>query len=112
MTLTISTLSLPTINPTRSVHLISNLLTPSECTSIISSHKNLASSNVTPTTVRDREVFTDSALASLLWSRISPFFEKEKIVDEDGEEWSISGLNEGFRLCRYVEGMLSLYLGS
>jgi hypothetical protein len=62
-------------------------------------------SNVTPTTIRDREVFSNPELATLLWSRISPFFQNEKVVDEDGENWSVSGLNETFRLCRYTTGM-------
>ncbi|PMD40324.1 hypothetical protein L207DRAFT_511830, partial [Hyaloscypha variabilis F] len=103
---TLQTLPIPTLTPPRSIHLISNLLTPTECTSLISTHTNLIPSNVTPTTVRDREIFTDAALASLLWSRISTFFQEEmgKVVDEDGEGWTVRGLNETFRLCRYTQG--------
>lgn len=97
---------LPTIAPEREVHLISNLLIQQECTSIIDDHANLIPSNVTPTTIRDREVFSDLGLASLLWSRIHPFFPNERVIDEDGETWKVTGLNEVFRLCRYVQGML------
>ncbi|KAL5324957.1 hypothetical protein ACEPPN_006078 [Leptodophora sp. 'Broadleaf-Isolate-01'] len=99
------TLPIPTLSPPRSIHLISNLLTPTECNSLVDTHTNLIPSNVTPTTVRDREVFTDPALASLLWSRIATLFKEEmgKIVDEDGERWTVRGLNETFRLCRYTQ---------
>jgi hypothetical protein len=84
---TLQTYPIPSLSPTRSFHLISNLLTPTECTSLIASHTNLIPSNVTPTTIRDREVFADAALASSLWSRIAPLFQDErngmgKIVDE------------------------------
>jgi len=103
---TLQTLPLPTLSPPRSIHLISNLLTPTECTSLIDTHTNLIPSNVTPTTVRDREIFTDPGLASLLWSRIATFFQEKmgKVVDEDGEAWTVRGLNETFRLCRYTQG--------
>jgi hypothetical protein len=90
---TLSTIPLLSISPPRSVYLVSGLLTPEECTKIIASYTNLVPSNVTPATIRDREVFSDPALASLLWSRISPFFQGEKAVDEDGEIWNLKGLN-------------------
>jgi hypothetical protein len=102
---TLQTLPLPSITPPRSIYLVSNLLSPEECSKIIASYINLVPSNVTPTTIRDREVFSNPELATLLWSRISPFFQNEKVVDEDGENWSVSGLNETFRLCRYTTGM-------
>jgi hypothetical protein len=98
------TYPLLSISPPRLIYLVSSLLTPEECTEIIASYTNLVPSNVTPATVRDREVFSDPALASLLWSRISPFFQGEKAIDEDGEIWNVRGLNETFRLCRYVQG--------
>src|SRR5258707_2665299 len=101
---TLTTIPLPSLAPPRSIYLISNLLSADECTRIIHSYTNLVPSNVTPTTIRDREVFSDACLASSLWSRISTFFQDEKVVDEDGENWSVRSLNETFRLCRYVAG--------
>jgi hypothetical protein len=102
----VESVPLPTIAPEREVHLISNLLIQQECTSIIDDHTNLVPSNITPTTIRDREIFSDFDLASLLWSRVHPLFPNERVIDEDGETWKVTGLNEVFRLCRYVQGML------
>ena len=106
-------LSFPSTSTTptqpRSIHLISNLLTPTECSTLISSHTNLIPSNVTPTTVRDREVFDDEELSSLVWGRIQGFFEEGEgieagVLDEDGEAWKVVGLNDRWRICRYVKG--------
>lgn len=98
----------------RSIHHITNLLSPAECVSVIATHLNLVPSNITSGTVRDREVFDDGSLSSLLLERINPFFSDDKkqgtgriagrIVDEDGDTWLIERLNEKWRLCRYREG--------
>ncbi|KAE9362940.1 hypothetical protein N431DRAFT_294476, partial [Stipitochalara longipes BDJ] len=90
--------------PPRSIYFVPNLLSPEECTKITTSYTNLVHSDVRPTTIREREVFTDPLVATLLWSRISPLFQDEKVRDEDGESWSVRGLNETFRLCRYILG--------
>jgi hypothetical protein len=100
--------------PHHFVHLISSLLSPSECTSVTATHTNLVPSNVTPSTVRSREIFTNDTLAHTLWARIKGFYDGTKdtdvkgvgrIVDEDGEAWVITGLNECFRLCLYEKGL-------
>lgn len=107
-TSTLTSLDFKPEKPHHFVHIISNLLTPSECEAIITSHKNLIPSNVTPETIRTREVFDDSALASKLWSRIRGFYENDAatgtVYDEDGDVWVVSGLNERFRLCLYEKG--------
>ncbi|KAG0645410.1 hypothetical protein D0Z07_8955 [Hyphodiscus hymeniophilus] len=104
-TLTNLSLSHPSLTPPPShfVHQIHNLLSTQECLSLILSHKNLIASNVTPTTIRTREAFTDYALATLLWSRL-PFYHDTKILDEANHSWFAVGLNERFRLCRYEKG--------
>lgn len=105
---TLTSLAFKIEKPHHFVHIISNLLAPSECEAIIGSHKNLIPSNVTPETVRTREVFDDSALAEKLWERIRGFYENDtatgRVYDEDGEAWVVSGLNERFRLCFYEKG--------
>lgn len=54
-------------------------------------------------------MFTDSALAELLWERVKPFHIERglkegvgEVVDKEEQKWSIQGLNERFRLCRYL----------
>lgn len=94
------------------IHLLANLLTPSECTSIIANHQNLTPSNITANTIRSREVFEDEELAAKVWERMKGFYEgKEegKVVDEDGEVWKVAGLNEVWRLCFYDEGWSRSY---
>lgn len=106
------------------IHIIKDLLDEAECASIISQHKNLVPSNVTPHTVRDRETFDDPALSNLISERLRKFYnerggnendgkqEKERmggiervVEDEDGCLWEVEGLNPRFRLCRYLPGM-------
>lgn len=99
------------------VHIISSFLNPSECESIIASHTNLIPSNVTPETIRSREVFEDEELAERLWTRLQQLPEYTdndsgavRIIDKDGEAWVIEGLNPRFRLCLYEKGKcLSLF---
>lgn len=86
------------------IHIVTNLLDTSQCSEIIFQHTNLTPSNVTRDTIRDREVFDDQELSDLLWSRLRGNFERNKVVDEDGCEWVAEGLNERFRLCRYLPG--------
>ncbi len=114
--LQITSLSQQADAPSRSVYTITDILDPYECALIISTHTNLIPSNVTPETVRDRVVFDDEKLADLVWGRLRSFFvssEEEskggemiegRVVDEDGHEWKIKGLNERWRLCRYDPG--------
>jgi len=94
------------------VHVISNLLNSEECSEIINSYQNLTPSNVTPETVRTREIFDDEELAETLWARLRQVYDLSnfdidptRIVDEDGETWTLSGLNSRFRLCLYEKGM-------
>jgi hypothetical protein len=98
---TLTHLPFPSDDPTHFVHIISNLLSEPECTSIISSHKNLAPSNLTPGTIRTRKLFDDQARADLLWSRISEFYVGDRIKDEDGCWWVAKGLNPRLRLSKY-----------
>ncbi len=99
------------------VHVISNLLTPEECSEIIDSHQNLTPSNVTPETVRMREIFDDEQLAETLWARLRQVYDLSnidinptRIFDEYGEPWVLSGLNSRFRLCLYEKGMHPFFL--
>jgi hypothetical protein len=107
MAATLTTLPLPSSNPTHFVHLISNLLTPTDCYSIITSHTNLVPSETTPGTIREREQFSDPELLTKLWSRLKPFYERDRVQDEDGNWWRAKGLNAALRLSRYEEGMLN-----
>ncbi|KAF2800243.1 hypothetical protein K505DRAFT_383349 [Melanomma pulvis-pyrius CBS 109.77] len=89
---------------THFVHVIHNLVSSSECQKLIESHKNLVPSNVTPETIRTREQFDDEALSELLWERLRDFYGEDRVKDEDGCWWNVTGLNERFRLCRYDKG--------
>jgi len=97
-------------DPTDFIHIINNLLTSSECASIISAHTDLIPSNVTPGTVRTRQQFDDEELSTLLWERIKGFYAGDmgKVVDEDGCVWRVSGLNGMMRLCLYEKGRFSV----
>ncbi|KAH7419171.1 hypothetical protein BKA64DRAFT_650236 [Cadophora sp. MPI-SDFR-AT-0126] len=111
----------------RAVHIFQNLLSAQECQEIINSHTNLIPANVTPETIRDRQVFEDEKLAEVVWGRIQPFFlssgeEETKtsgvgegqddrfeviegiVKDKDSDSWKVSGLNERWRLARYGPG--------
>ena len=117
---TLSLLPHPSTNPDDYIHIVSNLLTPTECTSIIDKYQDLKPSNVTTGTVRTRQVFEDAELAEVVWGRLRGFYahgkkeeetsDKERgrgrgtVVDEDGELWIAEGLNEVWRLCCYEEG--------
>ncbi|KAK0125293.1 hypothetical protein ONS95_000677 [Cadophora gregata] len=111
----------------RAIYILQNLLSAKECKDIIKSHTNLIPANVTPETIRDRQVFQDEELAKRVWRRIQPFFlaseEEEKrriedkgrkrsnvegiegnVEDKDRDVWKVSGLNEHWRLARYGIG--------
>jgi hypothetical protein len=100
-TTTLSHLLFPATDPTHFVHILSNLMTPEECTNMIASHTNLEPSNLTRGTIRTRETFIDHALARKLWSRMKPYYVGNRIKDEEGYWWVAKGLNPGFRLSKY-----------
>lgn len=91
-------------DPTHFIHVLSNLLSETECEEIIKAHTNLVPSNITIGTIRMREQFDDDALASRLWSRISHFYKDQRIKDEDGYWWKCKGLNPHMRLSKYDAG--------
>jgi hypothetical protein len=100
------TLSKSSDDPETWVHIISHLLTPSECTNLISKHDDALISHDVTLTLRKRKVFDDEALADLLWSRLKPFFGTQQIIDEDSSSWMASHLNTRFRYCKYEKGGL------
>jgi hypothetical protein len=103
-TISILPTSSPTTTPETLVHIISSLLTPSECTALITEHDASLISHDVTLTVRKRTIFSDADLACLLWERLAPFFGDETIVDEEGYSWSASHLNPRFRYCKYETG--------
>ena len=94
-----------TSDQTHFVHVLSNLLSKAECEEIIRAHTNLVPSNITIGTIRTREQFDDPQLANKLWSRMSQFYEDERIKDEDGYWWKCKGLNTLMRLSKYDAGI-------
>lgn len=100
-----------------SIYIFDDLLTVEECDEIIQAYKDLIPSNVSPETVRTRQVFEDARLAEKVWKRIEGFFSEGSgevnakavgmVVDGDGERWRVKGLNERWRLCCYDVGMSS-----
>ena len=107
-----------------SIYVFKDLLAEEECLKIIKDNRDLVPSNVSPETVRSRQVFEDGELAERVWKRIERFFvdggenggvvdserdEDDKVygvvVDGDGEKWKVSSLNERWRLCCYDVGM-------
>ncbi len=95
-------------DPTHFVHVLSNLLSQAECEEIIKSHTNLVPSAPTIGTIRAREQFDGPVLTANLWSRISHFYEDDRIKDEDGYRWRCKGLNVYMRLARYDSGKYHL----
>jgi hypothetical protein len=98
-------------NPTgqRSVYIISNLLSETECEEIIKKHQHFTESNVSPGTIRTREQFDDLELSAAIWERMREFYEtgegiERNVRDEDGETWIAEGLNSRWRLCLYESG--------
>lgn len=104
---TLSHLPLPSPSPEFFVHVISDLLTPHECTALIAQHTLTLTSNATTHTNRLRDIFDDEELAETLWGRLTPFYGAEKVVDEEGCSWTASGLNTRFRFAGYGVGTAS-----
>jgi hypothetical protein len=104
MSVSLTTLPIDSSDPTHFVHILSNLLSKSECEEVIKSHINLVPSNITTGTIRTREQFDDPALTSLLWSRISHIYKSDRIKDADGYWWKAKGLNTNLRLSKYDAG--------
>ncbi|KIW25044.1 uncharacterized protein PV07_10717 [Cladophialophora immunda] len=92
--------------PSRSVDIVSSLLTPAECTDLITTHDHEADMHAISGTYtsRLRKIIEDDDLAELLWSRLSRIYQGTEVVDEDGQVWSAMGLNPCFRLCKYRAG--------
>jgi hypothetical protein len=107
MEVSLTPLPIEPSDPTQSIHILSNLLSKSECEEVIKSHTNLVPSNITDGTIRTREQLDDAALVSLLWSRISHFYKDDRIQDEDGYWWKAKGLNIHMRLSKYDAGLSS-----
>lgn len=94
-----------------SLDILTSLLSSEECKSLIIAHDIEAElHDISGTyTTRLRKVFDDEVLADLLWSRLSQFYEKLRVVDEEGQTWCAEGLNQCFRFCKYRAGKSSLY---
>jgi hypothetical protein len=102
-----SHLPLPNSNHEQFVHVVNDLLTPTECEKIVASHtSNLVRLDATYAR-RLREVYDDEAFADVLWERLKPFYSGMKVVDNEGQRWTASHLNTKFRLCKYGPGKQS-----
>lgn len=99
-----SSLSYIDLKDGTSVLLINNFLTSSECNEFVSTYVHQLSSATTNYAHRDRYVFDDVELSALLYRRLLKCFQIEKVTDEDGCTWTVSGLNPKFRLSRYRPG--------
>jgi hypothetical protein len=96
-----SSLPIPANPP---VHLIHNLLAPSECDELIRKHGPNLSSVATNYADRERSLVDDIDLSALLFERLKKCHEIENLTDEDGQSWSPLGLNPRFRFCKYGPG--------
>jgi hypothetical protein len=104
MSPTLSHLPLPNPSDENYVHIISNLLTPSECQTCIDEYTPALTTNGMQLTNRLRHLVDDEKLADKLWQRLMPFYGDVKIVDEEQVSWSAAGLNSRFRFCLYESG--------
>jgi hypothetical protein len=104
MSLTLALLPLPHTSEEDFVHIISNLLTPTECESIIQTHTTSLIPHELTLTTRLRKIFDDEELAETLWSRLRPVYGGMKVVDEDHCSWTASRLNTRFRFAKYERG--------
>ena len=73
-----------------SIYVFKDLLAEEECLKIIKDNRDLVPSNVSPETVRSRQVFEDGELAERVWKRIERFFvdggENGGVVDSERDE--------------------------
>src|ERR1700757_3498185 len=101
MSPTLTCLPLPHPSDENFVHVISNLLTPTECAALIQEHTSSMIPHDLTLTSRLRKIFDDEGLAETLWNRLEPFYGSIQIVDEDGCRWTASRLNTRFRFAKY-----------
>lgn len=104
MSPTLSKLPLPNPSAENYVHVISDLLSPSECEALINAHTPSLATNGQQLTNRLRHMIDDDALAAKLWERLEPFYDNLQIVDEEQVGWTAAGLNSRFRFCLYESG--------
>jgi 2-oxoglutarate-Fe(II)-dependent oxygenase superfamily protein len=95
---------LPTDSTSNWLHILSNLLSDPECIEIINQNTHSLEPQAASFTSRSRCIFEDAALASTLWTRLSPFYSKTQYTDEDGYQWHATHINDHFRFCKYVSG--------
>jgi hypothetical protein len=102
--ITLSNVPLANESDEHFVHLISNLLTPTECSNIIAEQSpSLISVSGTYST-RLRHVYDNEDLSDRLWDRLEQFYETTKVTDSDGQIWTAKSLNSHFRYCKYKAG--------
>ncbi|OCL08080.1 hypothetical protein AOQ84DRAFT_439812 [Glonium stellatum] len=104
MTPTLSCLDLPNQTSSHFVHIISNLLNPEECKSIIDQYDPSVIPTSAAYSTRLRHIFEDEDLARLLWIRLEPFYANTTIADEEQCTWRPTQLNPHFRFCKYAPG--------
>ncbi|OQU96582.1 hypothetical protein CLAIMM_02647 [Cladophialophora immunda] len=75
--------------------MVSSLLTPAECTDLITTHDHEADMHAISGTYtsRLRKIIEDDELAELLWSRLSRIYQGTEVVDEDGQVWAGDGFS-------------------
>ncbi|KIK57933.1 hypothetical protein GYMLUDRAFT_61020 [Collybiopsis luxurians FD-317 M1] len=99
----LSRLPIPYESDENFVHIISGLLSDTECDAIIQKHSaDMVPHNLTLTR-RLRSVFEDEELSNTIWERLNPFYGNINITDEKGCRWLASGCNARFRFCRYEQ---------
>lgn len=101
---TLSKIDLPNQSNEHFVHLISNLLSTSECNKIIEDNEKSLISTSGAYSSRLRYMYFDHSLVELLWSRLEPFYGSDRVVDEEGQTWRAFSLNPFLRFCKYKPG--------
>ena len=101
---TLSKVDLPNQSNEHFVHLISNLLSPSECKQIIEDNEESLISTSGAYSKRLRHMYLDYNLVDVLWSRLEPFYGTDRVVDEEGRAWTATSLNPFLRFCKYTPG--------
>jgi hypothetical protein len=99
-----SKVDLPYQSSEHFVHLVSNLLSPSECHQIIEDHEKSLISTSGAYSSRLRHMYLDYKLVDVLWDRLKPFYASARVVDEEGQAWRATSLNPFLRFCKYKPG--------
>jgi hypothetical protein len=97
------------LKTTKTAFLLYNILSEDECKKLISASETTGFEDakdycfVYRDRYNDRLMSDDLDLSKLIWNRTTDFL-PQRLQDDFGKWWSLKGLNERWRYCKYVKG--------